>query len=284
MIRIYFSVFVALIWLASAAPAKAALTLSHPTVTNTIPANGTDFMVVTCPAGTKVLSGGWTASNSAAPNLMVWVSRQVLNTWRIMTVNKHPSSSFNITGFAVCAGGVAGISSYFATVTPVNVPAFNAAGANAFCTNGGIPTGGGFDSNFPDPSKLIPVMSYPNFGNQWFSAEYNSTNTQKAFSAFVTCGTGLSATVTPRFGTQVAFSNGLSAEASVECDAGDFAVGGGYVTSVSSSNPEIAWQKVRTFSNRPTATNWRRWTVRAHNANQFDWAFITPVAQCLHLN
>jgi hypothetical protein len=286
MTRIYLSVLLALTALVVTNPANAQLTLSYPTVTHTIPAAvgstpGTDWLEINCPSGTKVVSGGWTTSSTAAPHIMVWVNRQVGNSWRIMTLNQS-SSTFTITGTAVCAAGV-GLTTYFTSVG-VNVPSFSGAGGNVPCSSGGIPTGGGFDSNFPNPGILIPVMTYPTFQNQWNSTEYNSTNTTRAFTAFVTCMKNVSATVTPVFGNWVTWQNGLSPEAFVECNPGDVAIGGGYVSSVTSSNLPFAYQRVRTMRNGPTATNSRRWTVRANNANQFDWASIRPVAQCLHLN
>ncbi len=215
--------------------------------------------------------------------MMVWVSRQVGNGWRIMTVNKHPTAYLALTGWAVCASGVSGLTSYFYALSSVNVPSHNGGGALAYCPSGGIPTGGGFDSNYPDPAKLIPIATYPAYQNQWYSAEYNSTNMSETFSVLITCTKNLNATVTPRIGTQVSMRNGWAAS-SVDCNVGDIAIGGGFFTTVVTSTPETSIQKVRTFTSMPTLTNSRRWTARADNANQYDWGYVTPYAQCLHLN
>jgi hypothetical protein len=267
----------------TATQAQAAFTLSYGNLTQTVPANGTDLMTVTCPAGTKVISGGWESNSTAGRYLMVWVSRQVANTWRIMTVNTHPSQSYAITGYAVCASGVSGLGSYAAPWT-VNVPGHSANGYSGSCPNGGIPTGGGFDSNFPDPAQLIPTQTRPTFTNEWYSSEYNSTSQSKAFTLYVTCMTGVSGSVTPVYGNWAApFRNGPSTSVSASCFSGSFAVGGGFVTSLTTSFPSSTVQFVRTFISRPS-TNQLTWTARTHNANQFDWGNLQPVVQCLHLN
>lgn len=280
MARLCVSILFALALLVPATHAKAALTLSYPTVTQSVPPNTGDLMTVTCPAGTKVVSGGWQTNPSNGPYLTVWVSRQVANTWRIMTVNKHPSAFLGITGYAVCASGVAGLTSYFQTVA-VNVPGFSGLSGNVPCSSGGIPTGGGFDSNFPDPAQLIPHASYPGFTNVWTSSEYNSTNQSKAFTSFVTCTTNLNGTVTPRSGSTVNFGNGASATLAVDCNVGDYAIGGGYYT-LASGSLSTTLQLVRTITNRPEPTNSRRWLVRAYNGNTSQ-AQVIPYAQCLHL-
>src|SRR5687767_9862871 len=119
MIRLCVSVLIAIALFANAAPAKAALNLSYPTDYQTIPPNSTNLMQVDCPAGTRLVSGGWHSVPSQGRYLMVWVSRQVLNSWRIMTVNKHPTAFLSITGYAICASGVSGLSSYSASDGPI---------------------------------------------------------------------------------------------------------------------------------------------------------------------
>jgi len=285
MIRLYVSILFAIALLASAGSAKAALTLSYAHQYHTIPPNSTDLMDVSCPAGTKVVSGGWDAQPSQGRYLMVWVSRQVANMWRIMTVNKHPTAHLSITGYAVCASGVSGLSSYVAS-EPVNVPGGITQGGNASCPSGGLPTGGGFDSNFPNPAHLIPTGTYPNPQGLWYSQEFNSTSTSKSFTAFISCTTNLpaAASVTARWGTAVSFRNGSSVLASMDCGSGEVAIGGGHLTSITTGSPSATTQLVRTTANRPDLTNPRRWTVRGYNANQFDTAYIVPVVQCLDVN
>jgi hypothetical protein len=284
MTRLCLSVLVALALFISAAHAKAALTLSYPTVTQAIPPNTGDLLTVVCPGTSRVVSGGWEMVPSYGPYLMVWVSRQVTaNTWRIMTVNKHPTAILAITGYAVCASGVAGLTTYTTSIGPVNVPGFSGISRSVACSSGGIPTGGGFDSNFPDPAQLIPHASYPGPGNVWTSSEYNSTSQTKAFTSFVSCTTNLAGFVTPRSGSTVNFGNGASSVLSVDCNPGDVAIGGGYYT-LASGSLSTTLQLVRTISNRPVPTNARRWIVRAYNANAFAQAQVIPYAQCLHLN
>jgi hypothetical protein len=281
MIRIVFGVLFALVLLGTAAPAKAAFNVQVVSTFNNIPPNQTDLMSINCPAGTVVVSGGWNASPGQAPSLNVWVSRQIVNGWRIMTNNL--SNAFQaIHGYAVCASGIAGLSSYSSSV-PVNVPSFNTGVGTTFCPSGGIPTGGGFDSNFPNPAHLIPVANLPANQNQWTGWEYNSTSSAKAFTLFITCTKNLNGSVIFRAGNQVSFKNTYG-EATVDCNAGDFAIGGGFVSTILTSSPEVTVQKVRTFRNMPSLTNRRRWVVGTHSSNQFDFAFVTPYAQCLHLN
>ena len=240
-------------------------------------------MSIFCPAGTKVVSGGWETNSTAGQHLMVWVSRQVSNHWRIMTVNQHPTQAFSITGYAVCASGVAGLGSYSSALGPINVAGNAGNGGNAFCPSGGFPTGGGFDSNFPNPGHLIPTSTRPAAVNQWYSSEYNSTAQSKAFTVYVTCLTGVAGTVTQRFGNWVAFRNGPSVESPVDCLSGEVAIGAGYVSTITTASPSTAIQLVRTFINRPS-TNTVRWVVRGYNANAFDWANLRPVVQCLRVN
>jgi hypothetical protein len=285
MTRIYISVLFALTLFITAGQAKAEFTLTKLTVTQTVPGNfGTDLMAIVCPAGTKVISGGWSTEALDGRFLMVWVSRQVANSWRIMTVNTHPVVNLRITGHAVCASGVSGLGSYSAPLGPVNVGGNAGNGANAFCPNGGIPTGGGFDSNFPNPAFLVPTQSRPDYGNTWYSSEYNSTGQAKSFTAYVTCMTGVSGWVTPRFGNWVSFRGQASDMTSVDCLAGEFAVGGGFVTGISTSSPSTTTQLVRTFVSAPSPTIRVRWFARAFNVNEWDWAHLQPVVQCLHLN
>jgi len=286
MTRIFTSVLFALTLLITTHHASAALTLSYGTATHTVPAQNsgtpTDLMTITCPTGTVVVSGGWESNSTAGQFLMVWVSRQVANTWRIMTVNHHPTQPFAITGYAVCASGISGMGSYSSSLS-VSVNGFSGSSGNAFCPNGGFPTGGGFDSNFPNAAQLIPIQTRPAAGNQWVSAEYNSTSTSKAFTVYVTCLTGVSGSVTQQFGNWVAFRNGPSVEASVDCSPGEFAIGAGFVSTITTSSPSTTTQLVRTFINRPS-TNTVSWAVRGFNANQFDWANLRPVVQCLRVN
>ena len=220
MTRLFMSVFVALALFISATHAKAALTLSYPLVTQTIPPNSGDLLTVNCPAGSRVLSGGWHANPAYGPWLMVWVSRPIgSTTWRVMTVNKHPTAFLGITGYAVCASGVAGLTTYSATIGPVNVPGFSGQARSVPCSGGpGFPTGGGFDSNFPDPAQLIPHASYPGPGNVWTSSEYNSTNQNKAFTAFVNCATNLPGFVSAVTGNTTNFGNGASPVLTIDCN------------------------------------------------------------------
>lgn len=282
MTRLFVSVLFALALFIPAGHAKAALTLSYQTVVQDIQPMSGDLMTINCPAGTRVVSGGWQEPPAYGPHLAVWVSRQVANGWRVMTYNTHPSAVLFITGYAVCASGVAGITSYFSSAT-VNVPAFSGASGSVACASGGLPTGGGFDSNFPQPSQLIAHGSYPSFGNTWTASEYNSTNAAKSFTAFVTCLTNVSGFVTPTNGSTVSFGNGASATQTVTCNFGDLAVGGGFYT-LASGSLSTTLQSVRTITNRPDTTNSRRWFVRAYNANPFEQAQLIPYAQCLHVN
>lgn len=284
MTRIYLAVLFSLTVALSATPAHAAFTLSYGTTTNTVAANnGTDLMTVACPAGAKVISGGWEANSEAGKYLMVWVSRQVANAWRIMTVNTHPSQSYSITGYAVCASGVNGLGSYSSSIA-VNVAGNSGATGSAYCPNGGIPTGGGFDSNYPNPNYLVPTETRPGYQNTWITGEYNSTNQSKAFTAYITCMTGVSGSVSQRYGSwSSAFRNGPSATTSVSCNANEFAVGGGFATSLTTASLPDFRRYLRVIYTGPS-TNKITWLARAHNANQWDWGYVMPYVQCLLLN
>jgi hypothetical protein len=280
MIRRFISILVAAAPIALASQAQALPTLTYQTVTQSAPPNSGDLMTINCPAGTKVLSGGWETNSANGPYVMVWVSRQVGNGWRVMMVNQHPSASIGFTGYAICASGVPGLATSTTSIGPVNVPGKSGKAQAVPCSNG-LPTGGGFDSNFPNPSLLIPHASYPGPTNVWTSSEYNSSNVDKTFTAFVTCATGLPGTVTPVQGGTVNFAPGASSVLNIDCNQGDLAVGGGYYTLASGSLSSTV-QLVRTVRNRPDTGNSRRWTVRAYNANAFAQAQIIPFVQCLH--
>jgi hypothetical protein len=282
MTRIYVGVLFALMLLGRAAPAKAAFTLSYATDYHTIAPGQTDLMSINCPSGTVVASGGWNIAPDQGQALNVWVSRQIGNGWRIMTKNTHATAYLSVAGYALCASGVAGMSSYSTVFSPINVPSFNPGTGLGYCPSGGIPTGGGFDSNYPNPQDLIVTASYPAYQNQWFDSEYNSTSSGKSYSLLITCTKGLSAYVRQQWGTQIGFTKGSSALASVDCNAGEYAIGGGFLTAVGTADPGYAIQRVRVSGNFPTTSNVRRWNARAYNNNQFDWAYLTPVAQCLH--
>jgi hypothetical protein len=286
MTRIFMGVVLAMGLFLSAGQARAALTLSYPVDSHTIPpAGGTDLMQVFCPAGTVVVSGGWNANAGQGQYLMVWVSRQIGNSWRIMTVNTHPTSSMSITGYAVCASGINGLSSYSVTAGPVNVPAFSEEVSYVSCTNGGIPTGGGFDSNFPDPNKLVPTKTKPatSAGVSWSTTEVNVTNTAKTFTAYATCTKNLNGTVTERATPLVSIPANSWAATSVDCPVGDYAIGGGYITGLDFA-PTPSMSLVRTFGNLPTSSNSSRWIAKVFNSNAAVVAGLTPYADCLHLN
>ena len=81
--------------------------------------------------------------------------------------------------------------------------------------------------------------------------------------------------LTPRFGNWVTFRNQASEMTSVDCLSGEFAVGGGFVTTISTSAPSSTTQLVRTFVSAPSPTIRTRWFARAFNANEFDWAHLS---------
>ena len=265
--------------------AKASFTLTYAIDSHSVPPNGTDLMQVFCPAGTVLTSGGWDTTAAQGKFLMVWVSRQVGNSWRIMTVNTHPTASLGINGYAVCGFGLAGLSSTAVSLGPVNVPAFSRGSGSVFCNNGGIPTGVGFDSNFPDPAKLIPIQATRDGSGFGTVVEYNSTNQAKAFTIYMTCTRIPNGSISVRSGFQTTIPGNSSATvSSLDCPAGDVAVGGGFVTSVGGVNPTVSTQRVRTYGNLPITSNPFRWMARAVNSNTADSAFLTPYAYCLHIN
>ncbi len=271
MTRMFVGALSAVTLFTAATQAEASLSLTYAYDYEVIDPQGTMWIQAACPIGTVLLSGGWDTSTGNAPYLFVWVSRPVNNSWRVMAKNFHPSALIAVQGYAVCASGVSGLNSYVYSQVGT---APGSGGVLLICPSGGVPTGGGFDSNYPDPNQLFPKDTHPGT-TQWFTQEVNPQSGNKTYTAYINCARNLPGYVTPRTSGVMIEPNSW-ATVSASCYTGELAVGGGFEVSSLGGSDSL----MRTFSNAPMDAS--NWSAGAYSTSY--WGAVNAYAQCLHLN
>jgi hypothetical protein len=231
-----------------------------------------------CPKGTVLLGGGWNTNPSEGRYLNVWVNRPISTyIWRVMAVNSHPSATLSIVAYAMCASGVSGLSSYSYS-TSVWVPSGGGMTGTLYCPWGGVPTGGGFDSNYPYARDLVPYASYPDYSNNWIAGEYASSFGDKSFTAFVTCAVNLPGSVYTVFGSQTRIYPPYgSVSTTSTCYNGDVALGGGFFNTVV---PLSEMQYVRPTGSMLYGRS--QWVTTAFNDTRYNYGYVTAFVRCVH--
>jgi len=148
-------------------------------------ATGLDSFVVSCPAGTNVLSGGFLVVDGAFD--VRWRASYPLNdhTWSVMAVNTGASSR-RILAYAICAHAPPGYEIASANTTLGTGQATGANGLMAGCPLGKRALGGGFlilDGTF-DVQWWANAPSDP---QTWVVMAYNPATAARRIAAFVTC-------------------------------------------------------------------------------------------------
>jgi hypothetical protein len=176
--------------------------------------------IATCPSGSIVVGGGY----SAHPEVAFYTQYKYENGWRGDARNNSGSSK-RIKVYAVCLHNVSG-----ASVTQlhgqIDAPSGNVAQAIAICPAGGIATGGGFYA-YPDGSLRVYNSSKSNSGEGWQSWAENLSASSKTLHAYGVCLSGSGGSTTDAAETVRALPDD-SAYAYPTCDRGWLATGGGF--------------------------------------------------------
>jgi hypothetical protein len=196
----------------------------------TIPPNLSGGTTVACPAGTILTGGGYFGSNS--PDLFVFYSAPLTDAWGAYAMNTS-SSNLQLTAYAVCLTGPAGLSTQVVdvggTVPPKGQP--GGSGVSATCPQGSLLTGGGFRNSYANSNDNIMVEVQINTpvsesGNWWAVMEVNDAPTSVLETTYAICLFGASSLFSSTIVSNVNIDNpGTSLV--VNCPSGNVLTGGG---------------------------------------------------------
>lgn len=184
-----------------------------------IPANSTETKTITCPAGSIVVSGGF----SHQSGIQVWQSKKDGNGWRITATNSDsPAKELTIT--ATCLFNSKGTSSAVSEEKPA-LPNDNTI-ITASCPSGTQVTGGGWsvENNIP-----VKVFISAKSGSGWQISVYNPTDSSPKITAFAICLTGASGSTSQYDKKENKVPANSTASAQMDCPAGSYVTGGGFI-------------------------------------------------------
>jgi hypothetical protein len=223
------------------APAAPTIVVAHNAQSGTDASAAQISVTATCPAGTALVSGGYSLT-LANNTQLVTISDDypsAPNAWTATELNPQSGGAITLTTYAYCAQGSAALSTTIATAT--------ASGGNAAaaCPGGAALTGGGFHQAANGANVI--AASYP-VGNAWHTAQLSGVQHQ-AYSAYAVCASGgLAASGLPSAGATLA--NNATGEADAACAAGQTLVGGGFtaangayalITDLKLATSQTAW-------------------------------------------
>jgi hypothetical protein len=229
----------------------------------TDPANSQVEGSVTCPARTKVLSGGAIiSSTSVAENLNSSVPTSDGRSWEVW-VNNTSGADDTFVVYAVCAGGVRlySIATSGVSPDPAGLPESNQ--IQAVCPKGTVVFGGGGYISSTSPDTMMAAAE-PGFDlRTWYSAFNNRSSATTNDQTFAVCGHRIAGYVHVHgLGTNV--GPGAQAGASVSCPVGDVVLGGG-------GSPSVFWDGLTDMNSSGPAdsSTWSYWE-NDNSSHSFD--------------
>jgi hypothetical protein len=150
----------------------------------TIPKNTTSVAEATCPSGSFVTSGGFTAPSDQSM-IIIQNFKPSGNGWRVSAKNTSTSASKSLAVYATCLSGpnvtVTEVSQDYAI--PASVGMWG--GGTATCPGGQILTGGGWATSGPNVKSYSSTMT--NLMDGWDAWAFNTTSNQQPFSTYAMC-------------------------------------------------------------------------------------------------
>ena len=145
----------------------------------TAPANTYGHAVVSCPAGTTVVGGGW-ATNSTG-TLRVYNTSRKDNGWQVYADNsKSTGQLMNV--YAICLSSDSTISSS-QVVGHISIPSGASKGQQATCPSGDYATGGGFALS----ADMLNYNTSPEDGTTWEAYAKNTGGSAKQMNVYAIC-------------------------------------------------------------------------------------------------
>jgi hypothetical protein len=149
----------------------------------TIPKNTTSGAEATCPSGSFVTSGGFTAPSDQSMKI-IQNFKSSGNGWRVLAKNTA-SSSKSLAVYATCLSGpnvtVTEVSQDYAIPAGVGV----LGGGLATCPAGQILAGGGWATSGPNVKSYLSNITTTMDG--WNAGVFNTTSNQQPFSTYAMC-------------------------------------------------------------------------------------------------
>jgi hypothetical protein len=219
----------------SGTPATQVVTSQVP-----VPSGQTATVTASCPPGTAVVGGGFSAFLNGRSDPLdaidsysrIFSSHKQGNSWTVSGTNnwisfdnpETPGGAITLKVYAVCLKDPAAVTTEVETI--VSVPEGRAAGvANAACPEGSVVTGGGFSGRDFDFTESVL------FGKGWNITAEKIVEGASEFSAYAVCLSGVSAK--PRLtSATTSFPNEYSGFAQAVCPAGSTPSGGGFLSSI----------------------------------------------------
>ena len=145
----------------------------------TVPASGFGDPIASCPAGSIVTGGGWSAPDG---DMHFYNSRKSGNGWQVRGKNTSGAAK-PIRAYAVCLSGTSGTTNEVGKGGSVPGNATNYVLAE--CTGDSLAVGGGFAGS--TALTVYNTSPRPSTDDQWIVYAKNSTGTDKPLNAYVVC-------------------------------------------------------------------------------------------------
>jgi hypothetical protein len=183
-----------------------------------IPANTTENKTIVCPAGSVVVSGGY----SHQADIRVWQSMKSENGWHITATNSHTGPR-NLTITATCLFNSNGTSNSVYEEKSAVPNGLTQISVN--CPSGSLVTGGGW--SIENNLGLIVFQSTKS-GNGWQVDLYNPTDKSPDITVYAICLNGVSGSTFQNESIKNKVPPNSTASAQKDCPMGSFVTGGGY--------------------------------------------------------
>jgi hypothetical protein len=189
----------------------------------TIASGEMGHVVVSCPEGSIVTSGGFTTN----PEVLVYTHSKSENGWQVYGVNNSASEKL-LHVYATCLSNTNG--SVTQGYEQMAAPVGGMGHGTTTCPAGSIVTGGGWASNV---DGSMSIYNSSKSGNGWQVYVQNSDDEEKFFNTYAICLSGTDG-VSDQRGDNVSISAGSTGAVKAVCENDALITGGGFA-----ANPEF---------------------------------------------
>jgi len=207
-------------------------------------------VVVSCPEGSIVTSGGFTTN----PEVLVYTQSKSENGWQVYGVNNSDSEKL-LHVYATCLSNTNGFVSQI--YDQVAAPAGGIGHGNTTCPAGSVVTGGGWASN---ADGGLSIYNSSKSGNGWQVYVRNTGNTEKFFNTYAICLSGTNG-VTNQSGDKVSITAGSTGAVKAVCENDALITGGGFA-----ANTEF--YVYDTSLEKGSSTTWWTYAINPTGASQ----------------
>ncbi|MEA3326949.1 MAG: NBR1-Ig-like domain-containing protein [Chloroflexota bacterium] len=180
--------------------------------------SSTEHTTVSCPYGSVVVSGGFSAQNG----IRVWHFMKDGLGWRIYATNSSSSERI-LTVKATCLYNSGGTVSQ--EITQVNINPNGKTNLKANCPSGSVVTGGGWVIG---SSNSVRIYNSSQSGNAWQIWVENNTSSTPLVNVYAICLSGVSGSTNQTSPTSVSISGSSTGYAIASCPSGTYTTGGGF--------------------------------------------------------